>query len=206
MPESGRKSHWENVHASKAETEVSWHQNEPRLSLELIREFLPVEHGRVIDVGGGASRLVDGLLGLNLDRLAVLDIAGAALAKAKARLGEKAKMIEWMITDLVEARDLGEFDIWHDRAVFHFLTDAADRRKYVELAERTIPAGGHLVIATFADDGPLQCSGLNVQRYNADAMTAELGPGFALVKETREAHATPWGSSQSFFYGAFRRR
>ena len=107
---------------------------------------------------------------------------------------------------MTEVEDLGTFDIWHDRAVFHFLTDAADRKRYVELARRTVPEGGHLIIASFADDGPKRCSDLDVCRYNAESMAAELGEGFSLVREARETHTTPWGSSQAFFYGVFRRQ
>jgi hypothetical protein len=111
-----------------------------------------------------------------------------------------------MVADITEAESLGTFDVWHDRAVYHFLTDAADRRKYVELARRTIPVRGHLIIASFADDGPQRCSDLDVCRYNAATMGAELGEGFSLVREARETHRTPWGSSQPFFYGVLRRQ
>ena len=114
--------------------------------------------------------------------------------------------VEWIAADVTSVRDMGIFDVWHDRAVFHFLTEAADRKKYVELARRTVPEGGHLIIATFANDGPKRCSGLDVCRYDADSLRAELGPGFALVREASETHTTPWASSQPFFYGVFKRR
>ena len=125
------------------------------------------------------------------------------MAKARSRLGERAARVEWIVADVTEVESLGTFDVWHDRAVFHFLTEAADRRKYVELARRTVPEGGHLIIASFADDGPKRCSDLDVCRYNAETMGAELGEGFSLVREARETHTTPWGSSQAFFYGVF---
>ena len=160
----------------------------------------------MIDVGGGASLLVDRLLDLPFERIAVLDISEAALSKARSRLGERASRVEWIVADIIEAESLGIFDVWHDRAVFHFLTDAADRRRYVELARRTVPVGGHHIIATFAGDGPKRCSGLDVCRYNAETMGAELGGGFSLVREARESHTTPRGSSQAFFYGVFRRQ
>lgn len=201
-----RKEHWEDVYSSKGVTNASWYQEEARLSLELIRAFAPARGGRIIDVGGGASVLVDGLLWLDFERVAVLDISETALEKAKERLGERARKVEWIAADVTEVRDLGTFDLWHDRAVFHFLTAEDDRRKYVELAMRSIPAGGHLVVATFADDGPTECSALQVCRYNAASMAVELGQGFSLVKEAHELHATPMGSSQSFFYGVFERR
>jgi SAM-dependent methyltransferase len=206
MTETGRKTHWEDVYSTKAETGVSWHQDEPRLSLELIGAASPAEGGRLIDIGGGASALVDGLLDLPLRRVAVLDISEAALGKAKARLGERAERVRWVVADVTEAPELGTFDVWHDRAVFHFLTDPADRRSYVELARQTVPEGGHVIIATFADDGPRRCSNLDVCRYNATSLASALGDGFSLVGEAGETHTTPWGSSQPFFYGVFRRR
>jgi ubiquinone/menaquinone biosynthesis C-methylase UbiE len=201
-----RKAHWESVYSTTGETGVSWYQSEPRLSLELIRAVVPLAGGRIIDVGGGASVLVDRLLDLPFGRIAVLDISETALNQAKSRLGERAERVEWISADVTEIPDLGTFDVWHDRAVFHFLTDPADRRKYVELARRTLPNDGHLIIASFADDGPKRCSGLEVCRYNAETMGAELGAGFSLVREARETHTTPGGSSQAFFYGVFRRR
>jgi 2-polyprenyl-3-methyl-5-hydroxy-6-metoxy-1,4-benzoquinol methylase len=199
-----RKAHWENIYSTKGEAGVSWYQAEPCLSLELIRSVAPDRGGRIIDVGGGTSVLVDRLLDLPFERIAVLDIAETALSVARSRLGERAGRVEWIAADITEVEDVGTFDVWHDRAVFHFLTDAADRRKYVELARHTVPAGGHLVIASFADDGPKRCSDLDVCRYNAESMATEL-EGFSLVGEARETHTTPWGSSQAFFYGVFRR-
>ena len=201
-----RKAHWDRVYSTKGETGVSWYQAEPHLSLALIRAVAPSARGRIIDVGGGASVLVDRLLDLPFEKIAVLDLSETALSQAKARLGERAGRVEWIAADITETKTLGTFEIWHDRAVFHFLTDAADRRKYVERARQTVPRSGHLIIASFADDGPKQCSDLKVCRYNAETMAAELGEGFALVREAREMHATPWGSTQPFFYGVFRRR
>jgi SAM-dependent methyltransferase len=206
MLQAQRRDHWEAVHRTRGETDVSWFQDDPRLSLELIRAFAPADGGRIIDVGGGASVLVDRLLDLPFERIAVLDISEAALRKARSRLGEHASRVKWIVADITEAESLGTFDVWHDRAAFHFLTDAADRRKYVELARRTVPVGGHLIIATFADDGPKRCSGLGVCRYNAETMGTELGEGFSLVRDARETHTTPWHSSQAFFYGVFRRQ
>jgi SAM-dependent methyltransferase len=200
------KAHWESVYSTKGDTGVSWYQSEPRLSLELIRAVAPSIRGRIIDVGGGSSVLVERLLDLPFERVAVLDIAETALSRARSRLGERAGRVEWIAADVTEIQDLGTFDVWHDRAVFHFLTDAAERRNYVDLARRALPEGGHLVIASFADDGPKRCSGLDVRRYNAETMGIELGEGFSLVREAKETHTTPWGSSQPFFYGVFRRQ
>jgi SAM-dependent methyltransferase len=201
----GLKEHWEEVYATKAETSVSWYQDEPKLSLELIGAIAPVA-GRIIDVGGGASVLVDRLLDLPFEKIAVLDISETALDKARSRLGERAERVEWIATDVTAVHDVGTYDVWHDRAVFHFLTDASDRKKYVELARRTVPEGGHLIMATFADDGPKKCSNLDVCRYHADSLRTELGQGFALVREVRETHTTHSGSLQPFFYGVLRRQ
>jgi SAM-dependent methyltransferase len=199
------KEHWEHIYSTKAETGVSWYQDEPRLSLELIDAVAPADGGRIIDVGGGASVLVDRLLDLPFGEIAVLDISETALGKAKARLGKRAEGVRWVVADVTEGPEVGTFDVWHDRAVFHFLTDPADRRSYVELARKTVPDEGHLVIATFANDGPKRCSDRDVCRYNARSLASELGEGFSLVKEATETHTTPWGSSQAFFYGVFRR-
>jgi SAM-dependent methyltransferase len=199
------KGHWEDVYAAKGATGVSWYQREPRLSLELIRAVAPAARGGIIDVGGGASMLVDRLLDLPFERIAVLDIAETALRHARSRLGVQAGRVEWIAADVTEIRGVGTFDVWHDRAVFHFLTDAADRIRYVDLARRTVPEGGHLIIASFADDGPKQCSDLDVRRYNAESMSAELGAEFSLVQEAGETHVTPWETPQGFFYGVFRR-
>jgi SAM-dependent methyltransferase len=205
MIATDRKTHWETFYTTKAETDVSWYQDEPRLSLELIGTVAPAKGGRIIDVGGGASVLVDRLLDRSFERIAVLDISETAIGKARARLGERAGRVRWVVADVTDGPELGAFDVWHDRAVFHFLTDPADRRSYVELARETVPEGGHLIIATFADDGPKQCSNLDVCRYNARSLASELGHGFSLVREARETHTTPWGSSQAFFYGIFKR-
>jgi SAM-dependent methyltransferase len=204
--ETDRKTHWENVYASRGEAGVSWYQAEPRLSLELIQAVAPLAGGRIIDVGGGASVLVDRLLDLPFERIAVLDIAETALARAKERLGDRSRRVHWIAADVTEIPNVGTFDVWHDRAVFHFLTDVADRSKYVEIVRKSVPTGGHLVIASFADDGPRRCSDLDVCRYNAQTMADELGEGFSLIRDARESHTTPWNTSQAFFYGVFRRR
>jgi SAM-dependent methyltransferase len=193
MMAADRKRHWETIYSTRSETDLSWYQGEPRLSLELIEVVAPAVGGRIIDVGGGASVLVDRLLDLPFVEIAVLDICETALGKARARLGERARRVRWVVADVTEALELGTFDVWHDRAVFHFLTDPADRWSYVELTRRTVPEGGHLVIATFADDGPKQCSNLDVCRYNARSLASELGGGFSLLREAWESHTTPWG-------------
>src|SRR4051812_1058336 len=201
-----RQNHCEDGYSTRGETGGRWDQGEPPPSPEIIGAVAPSEGGRIIDVGGGASVLVDRLLDLTRGEIAVLDISETALGKARVRLAERAERVRWVVADVTEGPELGSFDVWHDRAVFHFLTDPADRRSYVELAQQTVPEGGHLVIATFADDGPRQCSNLDVCRYNARSLSSELGEAFALVREARETHTTPWGSTQPFFYGVFRRQ
>jgi ubiquinone/menaquinone biosynthesis C-methylase UbiE len=200
------KAHWEEVYSTNGATGVSWYQGEPCLSLELIRSVAPATGGRIIDIGGGASVLVDRLLDLVFERILVLDIAKTALEAARSRLGKRAETVEWIAADVTEIQDVGAFDVWHDRAVFHFLTDAADREKYVDLARRTVSERGHLIIASFADDGPTMCSDLDVCRYNAASMAAELGEDFSLIKAAGETHTTPWNTRQAFFYGVFRRQ
>jgi SAM-dependent methyltransferase len=200
-----RKAHWEAVYTTKGEGEVSWFQPDPDVSLELIRG-VSAQQGRVIDVGRGTSRLVDRLLDSGFERVAVLDISGAALDKAGSRLGGRADSVLWVEADVTTTESVGEFDVWHDRAVFHFLIDPENRRRYVDLARLMIPPGGHLVVATFAPEGSPRCSGLEVCRYDARSLAAEFGDPFSLVREETESHVTPGGSTQTFFYGVFRRQ
>jgi SAM-dependent methyltransferase len=197
------QGHWEQVYSATDDAEFSWYQPEPGLSLALIREARPAG-ARVIDVGGGASVLVDRLLALGYQP-AVLDISETALARARARLGASAESVEWIVADISVAPGLGRFDVWHDRAVFHFLTKPEERRHYRALAERTVPSGGHLIIGTFAPDGPARCSGLPVCRFDAAGLEAALGPGFRLLRSAAEPHATPTGKVQPFVFGLFQR-
>ncbi|HVZ93172.1 MAG TPA: class I SAM-dependent methyltransferase [Phycisphaerales bacterium] len=190
------------MYATKADAELSWTQPEPSLSLELIRQATP--RGRVIDVGGGSSPLAGLLLDEGYD-VAVLDVSEAALNRAKEKLGPRAASVRWIIADVTAAPALGEFDVWHDRAVFHFLTEARDRERYLALLERRVPIGGHAVVATFAEDGPEKCSGLPVRRYSAEQLAAEVGAAFRAVRSERERHMTPWGKEQSFQYSLFER-
>ena len=196
------KDHWEAVYASKSDAEFSWTQPEPGASLQLIAEVCP--SGRVIDIGGGSSLLAGRLLDRGYT-VAVLDISEAAIGRARNRMGTRANQVGWIIADVTASPDLGIFDLWHDRAVFHFLTAPGDRAAYRELLARTIPAGGHAVIATFALDGPEKCSGLKIQRYDGRTLAVELGPRFELLKTLPERHQTPRGGWQSFQYSLFQR-
>ena len=202
---TSRQDHWQTVYAAKHATEVGWYQADPKMSLRLI-ELASPGHGSVIDVGGGASLLADRLLDAGFARVAVLDLSAAALERAKSRLGRRADRVQWVVADVTAVETVGSFDVWHDRAVFHFLTAPEDRRKYVELATKTIPAGGHLVIGTFAPDGPPRCSGLEVRRYDAQSLCAEFGSAFRLVREAREVHTTPSGKPQPFVFAVFARQ
>lgn len=200
-----RKQHWEGVYAAKPPTEVSWFEAEPKISLDLIELASPA-HRSVVDVGCGASALAGRLLDRGFGRVASLDISATALDRAKSSLGARAGLVEWIEADVTTASDIGQFDVWHDRAVFHFLTAPEDRRKYVDLASRTIVPGGHLILGTFATDGPPQCSGLDVCRYDSELLAKELGPSFKLIKEVAHTHTTPWGKPQKFIFGLFQRR
>lgn len=197
-----RHEHWNSIYLTKEITDVSWYESQPQISLELINAASP-RHGSVIDVGGGASRLVDRLVAEGFESITVLDISEIALEHAKLRLGSQADRVHWIVGDICQMAELSPCDVWHDRAVFHFLTDPDDRRKYVDLVTRTVRVGGHVIIGTFAVDGPLQCSGLDVCRYDANALSRELGPRFKLVRELSYTHLTPSNKPQRFTFGLF---
>jgi 2-polyprenyl-3-methyl-5-hydroxy-6-metoxy-1,4-benzoquinol methylase len=196
--------HWQGVYTTKSPDAVSWFQPLPEPSCKMM-DMLGVEPpARVVDIGGGASGLVDVLIGRGFE-VTVLDIAEAALAAVRKRLGAAASKADWQIGDIRQWRPVGRYDLWHDRAVFHFLTSAEDRALYLSALNAGVAPGGAVILATFAEDGPEQCSGLPVRRYSADQLTSELGPGFTLVHHSRETHRTPWGSEQSFTWVGLRR-
>ena len=202
----GRQDHWDNVYTTKGENEVSWFQESPAPSLELMTIAGATLRSRVIDVGGGASRLADALLELGLQEVTVLDLSEAALAAAKSRLGTRAGQIEWIVADVTTWEPpLHAYDLWHDRAAFHFLTGESDQAAYVANLTKVLKLGGHAIIATFAPDGPERCSGLPIVRYDAETLARVLGAGFKLVESRRHAHRTPWGSEQRFQFSLFRR-
>jgi ubiquinone/menaquinone biosynthesis C-methylase UbiE len=200
------KTHWNTVYQTKAPDDVSWFQTRPTTSLKLIEASGLEKDAGIIDVGGGASVLVDVLLDAGFTKLAVLDISVAALEHARQRLGKRASSVEWCEADVTTFIPQRQFGLWHDRAVFHFLTDKADRQKYVETLKRTLTPDGHVIIATFAIDGPLKCSGLEVARYDAPSLCAELGADFQLLEQLEETHTTPWDTTQKFRYFRFQRR
>jgi SAM-dependent methyltransferase len=205
MEPDGRRTHWETVYATKAENEVSWFQDNPAPSLEAIALTGATPASSIIDIGGGASRLVDHLLAQGFVDVSVLDLSAAALDTAKARLGTQAAKARWIVADVTAWQPPASYDIWHDRAAFHFLTDANDRAAYVACLKRGLKPGGHAIIATFALDGPERCSGLPVMRYDAESLRRALGREFRLLQTQRHEHPTPWGSRQVFQFSVFRR-
>lgn len=200
------KNHWEKIYATKGATEVSWYQEHARLSLKLIRDAGVSLSAPIIDVGGGASTFVDDLLANGYTNITVLDLSGAALAAAKSRLGSRASDVHWLEENVVKSKlPAGAFDVWHDRAVFHFLATEQERHAYVRAVLRAVKPGGIVIVATFAEDGPTQCSGLPVMRYSASELHAEFGEPFLLLGHQRESHYTPSGSEQKFVYCFCRR-
>ncbi len=197
---SSREQHWNDIYARKREDEVSWYQQEATLSLELVARCGLTPGAKVLDVGGGAGRLVDGLLDRGFADVTVLDVSEQALLKARARLGARAERVQWVVADVTTFQPTGRYDLWHDRAVFHFLTSPAERAAYVAALERAVAPGGHVIVGTFAPDGPKRCSGLEVVRYDAAGLAAALGPSFTLVEEARQEHVTPAGKAQAFTF------
>jgi SAM-dependent methyltransferase len=200
-----RTEHWDRIYERRSPREVSWYERTPTISIRRVREAVDGGARTLLDVGAGASMLVDEALELGLRRIAVLDISERALKASAERLGSKADRIEWIVGDVTAIEDVGMFDIWHDRAVFHFLTDAFDQERYVSLCERTVAPGGIAIVATFAPDGPEMCSGLPVRRYDASELAERCGPRFELVDSERHVHLTPRGVEQRFLYASFRR-
>lgn len=198
-----RKAHWDRVYTTKASNRVSWFQLEPTVSLRFLERTGLTAATCVIDIGGGDSRLVDHLVARGLRCVTVLDVSAASLARARARLGERADRVRWIDADVTGPWTVPQVDIWHDRAVFHFMTEAEDRMRYVAHLRDVLKPGGTVIIGTFAPDGPERCSGLPVCRYDAAGIGAELGEGFTLVETVLDAHHTPAGTVQSFSYSRF---
>ena len=200
-----RQSHWEDVYGAKRFTDVSWYQELPAKSLELIAAAGVAEDAPIIDIGGGASSLVDHLLDRGYRDVTVLDISERALAQARARLGEMADRVHWIVSDIAAFRPGRLYSAWHDRAVLHFLVEAADRQRYLAALRSGLAPGGCLVLETFGPQGPLKCSGLDVRRYSLDMMAELLGPGFELQADDIEFHETPSGGRQQFLCTRWRR-
>jgi len=199
------QAHWQNVYTQKGEQEVSWFQENPEPSLELIMRAAATPASAIIDIGGGASHLADSLLACGFHHLTVLDLSDAALTKTRARIGPAAADVKWITADVTTWQPDATYDVWHDRAAFHFLTAPEAQRAYVERLKLALKPGGHAIIATFAPDGPEKCSGLPVARHSAETIGALLGADFRLVDTRRHQHLTPWGSVQSFQFSVFAR-
>lgn len=202
-----RKHHWEQVYHQKRPTEVSWYQAQPDASLHLITMAALAPSCPLIDVGGGASTLVDYLLAHGFADITVLDIAEPALAVTRARLGAASAHVTWIAADVLDAQlPAAYYELWHDRAVFHFLTEPADQQRYLTVLRQALKPGGFALLATFAPDGPLRCSGLEVVRYNAEELARLLGSDFTLIHASHDEHQTPAGGRQSFTFALFQRR
>jgi SAM-dependent methyltransferase len=195
------KRHWESVYQTKRSDEVSWYRLHLDVSLELISSTLGQRDARIVDVGGGQSTLIDDLLAAGYRDLDVLDLSETALAVTRSRLADAGNTVRWLQGDVTTyAFDAHAYDLWHDRAVFHFLTEAAQRQAYVRQVIHAVKPGGHVIVATFGPHGPMQCSGLNVVRYDADALHGEFGERFSLVAHRTEDHTTPGNRQQQFVY------
>lgn len=205
MNKEHNKLHWENIYTKKLPQEVSWYQQEPTISLEIIQNFSD-KNARIIDIGGGMSVLIDHLLGAGYSNLALLDISNKAIEHVKKRLSDQASQIEWFEKDITEFVPPHPYDIWHDRAVFHFLTDVKSRQLYVNALKNAVKSGSHIIIAAFAKDGPKKCSGLDIVRYDNSSIQHELGDEFILLDNQFETHITPAGTEQRFIYFIFQRK
>jgi len=200
-----KETHWNEVYGAREETALTWFEDTPAVSMTLLRRAGLTRQSRVVDVGGGASRLVDALLADGVRDVTVLDLSAAALTVARGRLGARADAVNWVVGDVTKWDPSQPMDLWHDRAVFHFLTEEADRAAYVRTMMRALPAGATAVIGTFALDGPERCSGLPVQRYDAASLARALGDGFELIDSHAHIHRTPKGHPQPFVFGLFKR-
>ena len=200
-----RQAHWQHVYTSKDEQAVSWFEAVPQISLDLIHATGVGPDAAIIDIGGGASHLVDALLDKGFRDLTVLDVSAEALEKTKARLGARAAPLHWIAADVTTWQPDRHYDVWHDRAALHFLTDAKEQAAYAERLTRALRPGGHVVISTFAPDGPERCSGLPVVRYDPESLSRLLGTSFDLIENRRHEHHTPGGAVQRFQFSRFRR-
>lgn len=206
MTEQLRKSHWTGIYERKADNEVSWFQTSPKQSLDWILPGADPAATAIIDIGGGASRLADEMLDRGFADVTVLDIADSALAQSRKRLGERADRVRWVVADITAWSPFRQYDVWHDRAVFHFLVAPSDRTAYLAALNQATKPGSRVMIATFNLDGPERCSGLPVQRYSPQTLSEVLDGDYSLIQSTTEEHHTPAGSTQRFQYSLFQRR
>ena len=201
-----RKGHWEGIYSDKNSTEVSWYQEVPDKSLALVVSTGTSQKDAILDVGGGASTLVDHLLDAGYVDITVLDLASKAFDQSRQRLGERASAPSWVVSDITRFEPQRKYRLWHDRAVLHFLTDSADRRRYMSVLKQALDPGGHVVIAAFGPEGPLKCSGLEIRRYTIEMLAELLGPEFERQSHELDNHQTPMGATQQFLYSCWTRR
>jgi SAM-dependent methyltransferase len=198
------KKHWETIYKTKNPGQVSWTQETPKISLEFIKSFGPSKNAKIIDIGGGDSKLVDYLLDQGFKNITVLDISAKSLEKAKIRLGEKANKVTWIVSDITEFEPETTYDIWHDRASFHFLTTAEQIKKYMKTARKSINT--FLIVGTFSKNGPEKCSGLEIKKYDEKELTSEFKNGFNKIKCVTADHLTPFGTTQNFLFCGFKKQ
>ena len=204
--ENNMGDHWEKIYETKPEDEFSWFQPYPQTSIDFVNLFKLPLSAKIIDIGGGDSHLVDALLKLGYNNITVLDISAKAIGRAKLRLGEKANTINWIVSDITEFKTAVQFDFWHDRAAFHFLTNREAISKYLKIASQSIQPSGHLILGTFSENGPTKCSGLEIQRYSEASMSSLFDHDFKRIKCIEENHLTPFNTNQSFLFCSFERR
>lgn len=202
--EISKKNHWKTVYETKLPNEVSWTQEKPQISLDFIRETNLDKSAKIIDIGGGDSKLVDFLVEQGYENLTVLDISASALERAKTRLGKKAKNVNWIVSDITEFEPDTTYDIWHDRATFHFLTTEDQINKYLAITQKWI--SGYLIIGTFSDKGPTKCSGLEIKQYTETSLEKQFYKEFEKLKCINEDHKTPFETIQNFIFCVFRKR
>ncbi len=200
-----RQEHWERIYSEKKDNEVSWYQEIPKLSLDIIQTFQLIKEAEIIDIGGGNSNLAEKLLELGYRNISVLDISAKALKRTQLKLGERWKSVRWIITDVLQYEPSNRFDLWHDRAVFHFLTKEDEIKKYATAVSKFIKPSGYLVVASFSTTGPKKCSGLDITQYSEKSMRDIFGEDFEFMKSVEEVHTTPFGTHQNFIYCIFRR-
>jgi 2-polyprenyl-3-methyl-5-hydroxy-6-metoxy-1,4-benzoquinol methylase len=206
MEEFNRKKHWENIYQTKQLHEVSWYQPTPETSLNFINELKIPKNAKIIDIGGGDSFLVDHLLEAGYLDITILDISEAAIERAKIRLGNKADKVRWIIADIADFAPTETYDLWHDRAAFHFLTQPTEIDRYLSAAKNGVSPNGYLLMGTFSDQGPKKCSGIEIKQYNETTMTDLFAPDFTKVTCITVDHPTPFKTSQNFIFGCFRRK
>lgn len=200
------EDHWQNVYDKKNENEVSWYQKSPKLSLEFVKSLNLSLDAEIIDIGAGESRLVDNLLEMGFVNLSVLDISSKSIEKTKKRLGLKSKLVNWIVSDINNFNPTKKYDLWHDRAAFHFLKDSVEIDNYVKLVKSSLQNQANLIIATFSENGPLKCSGLEVSRYSENSISDLFNNDFELIKSQKSIHKTPFSTSQEFLFSKFKKK